>query len=49
MIILALNGLALMMLLRRSPEGTLIIYIKGAMIRGKHSERRGLLQRLCCL
>ena len=44
----ASNGLALM-LLRKSSGGTLIIYVGGAMIRGKHSGKRGLLQGLCCL
>jgi hypothetical protein len=45
----ASNGLDLMMLLRRSPGGTLIIYVGGAMIRGKHSGKRRLLRGLCCL
>jgi hypothetical protein len=38
-IIPASNVLALMMLLRRSPGGTLIIFIEGAMIRGKYSRK----------
>jgi hypothetical protein len=43
------NSLNLIMLLRRSPEGTFNMYIEGAMIGEKHSGQRGLLQRLCCL
>jgi hypothetical protein len=40
-IILTSNSLTLIILLRRSPRGTFIIYMGGAIIRGKHSEKRG--------
>jgi hypothetical protein len=43
------NSLNVIMLLRRSPEGTFNMYVEGAMIGEKHSGQRGLLQRLCCL
>lgn len=45
MIILILNNLTLMILLKRSPKGILILY-KGAIIKGKYSGKRRLLRGL---